>query len=368
MPRPAPRPQVPGDEPGPADDRPGHLPPDSGTVPPLGRGPAPRTTAASYGPDDLVYRHGPGRRVHYTAHQRRLDATALGQLVLALPSFLTSALVVLLVSAVLDSCLGLPFWLPPVLWLASGTLVFHRPTEDLLARYLYRLQRPVPQEAARLEPVWREVTAAAGVDWARYELWIEESDELNAMAAAGHIVGVTRFALEQLPTAQLAAVLAHELGHHTGGHAWSLLLGHWYGIPGRAAWHVLRAMARHLVTPARCAVYLAVGAVLLTMGGLASTAAALLYGLPLLLVLPYLSAAVGRRAELRADRHAAALGFAPELAEVLQTLHADEVRARRGTLIVTGEPEERESVPARLLSSHPDLPTRLHHLRPYLRP
>ncbi|WP_235967803.1 M48 family metalloprotease [Streptomyces mesophilus] len=53
-------------------------------------------------------------------------------------------------------------------------------------------------------------------------MWTEESQDLNAYAAAGHTVGVSRFALENLPSAQLAAVLAHELGHHTGGHAWSL--------------------------------------------------------------------------------------------------------------------------------------------------
>ncbi|WP_405715793.1 MULTISPECIES: M48 family metalloprotease [unclassified Streptomyces] len=347
----------------PQDPSNGSTTPDDEPVPP----PDPHRTATSpTAPDDLIYEHGPGRRVYYTAHQRRVDVTALGRLTLALPTFLMSTLVVLLVSAVLDGCLGLPFWIPTLFWLASGALVFHRPTEDLLARYLLGLRRPMPREAARLEPVWREVTAIAGVDGALYQLWIEESDDLNAYAAAGHIVGVTRFALEQLPDGQLAAVLAHELGHHTGGHTWTLLLGHWYGLPGRAAWRVLRVMARSVVTPTRCAVYLAVGVLLLAIGGLASTVAALLYGLPLLLGLPYLSAAVGRRAELRADRHAAALGFAPKLAEVLETIHSNEARAHQEALAITGKRLERESTPARLLSTHPDVPTRLHHLRHYL--
>lgn len=361
MTRPAPQPHDPGDRPAPTDSGPGQSLTDGEAVP----SPDPHATATAP-PDDLIYEHGPGRRVYYTAHQRRVDITALGRLALALPAFLMSSLVVLLMSAVLDGCLGLPLWLPAVLWLASGALVFHRPTEDLLARYLLRLRRPTPQEAARLEPVWREVTALAGVDAAPYQLWIEESEDLNAYAAAGHIVGVTRFALEQLPSAQLAAVLAHELGHHTGGHAWSSLLSHWYGLPGRAVWRLLRATARHIVTPARCAVYLTIGALLLAIGGLAHTATAVLYGLPLLLLLPYVSAALGRRAELRADRHAAALGFAPKLAEVLETMHAHEIRARQTALAVMGERVERESTPTRLLSTHPDFPTRLHHLRHYL--
>ncbi|MFE7617306.1 M48 family metalloprotease [Streptomyces sp. NPDC057496] len=328
--------------------------PGDGPVPPSPPpGPDPAAAPPPPPPDDLVHEHGPGRRVYYAAHQRRMDLTALGQLALALPAFLTSALVVLLVGVLLDVGTGVPFWVPVALWTASGALVFHRPTEDLLARYLFGLRRPMPQEAARLEPVWREVTAISGVDGGRYRLWVEESDALNALAVAGHVVGVTRYALEQLSSRRLAAVLAHELGHHTGGHAWALLLCHWYGLPGRLVRRVLRATALSLVTPVRCAVYLAGGVLLLALGGFDSTVARILYGLPLLLALPYLSAAVGRRAELRADRHAASLGFAPELADVLEMLYED-------------GPPEHESVPARLLSTHPDVPTRLHHLRAYL--
>ncbi|MGW1463543.1 M48 family metalloprotease [Streptomyces sp. NPDC002308] len=318
-------------------------------------------------PDDLVYRHGPGRRVYYSARQRHADATTLGRLVLSVPSFLMSTMVVLLVCAVLDSGFGLPFWIPAAGWLASGALVFHRPTEVFLARYLLGLHRPVPEEAARLEPIWREVTALSGVDGGQYQLWIEESEDLNAFAAAGHVVAVTRFALERLPSSQLAAVLAHELGHHTGGHVWASLLSRWYAAPGRTVWRMIRSTVRSVVTAARFAGYLAFGSLLVALG-LLTPALAILYFLPpLFLALPYLEAAVGRQAELRADRHAAVLGFAPQLAEVLQTLHADEVQGRRKTLLSIGEPAARGSVPARLLSSHPDVPTRLHRLRHYLR-
>ncbi|MFI2259788.1 M48 family metalloprotease [Streptomyces tubercidicus] len=72
-------------------------------------------------------------------------------------------------------------------------------------------------------------------------------DHLNALAAAGHIVGVTRFSLERLSDGQLAAVLAHELGHHVRGHAWSSLPAQWYAVPGRLVWAVVRKLIR-LVT------------------------------------------------------------------------------------------------------------------------
>ncbi|MYS24498.1 MULTISPECIES: M48 family metalloprotease [unclassified Streptomyces] len=313
----------------------------------------------------------PGR-VHLAERQRGADATAWGQLLLHLPSLLVSlVLVVAVATTLLPAGIG---WVLVLLWIGSGALVFHPPAEGVFARHLLHLRYPTPQERARLEPVWRGVAARAGVESRKYELWIEDSDELNALAAAGHIVGVTRFSLDTLPSGQLAAVLAHELGHHTGGHAWSSLLGYWYGLPGRLAWAAVRAVARFaLLLGARvngCAAVI----VLAVLGGLVLTFAAHYWLILLpLLAAPYLLAAVGRRTELRADQHAAALGFGPMLAEVLGAMHTQEQEAERaaaralsahGAAAPSGEP----ALLARLLISHPDYHTRLHHLRPYLEP
>ncbi|MEU8953920.1 M48 family metalloprotease [Streptomyces sp. NPDC048518] len=317
-------------------------------------------------PDDLDYRHR-GGRLHFTARQRGLDVTALGRLVLHLPGTLMSLSVLLLISGGLDAWLGIPFWLVPLVWLLSGTMVFHRPTEDFFARYLLRLQRPMPEEFARLAPVWREVTARAGVDGQAYELWVEDSDDLNAYAAGGHIVGVTRFALDHLPSSQLAAVLAHELGHHTGGHVWVSLLGHWYALPGRAAWYAIRLIVTYALALTRCISWVATAVLVLVICILSYTTITRLYGLPLLLlVTPYLLAAVGRRAELRADQHAAALGFAPMLAQVLQAMYATEAEAKRQALAASGHRPAAPRLLEQLLSTHPDYPTRIHRLRPYL--
>ncbi|MFJ9028355.1 M48 family metalloprotease [Streptomyces sp. NPDC102274] len=307
--------------------------------------------------------------MHFTARQRGADATSLGRLALHLPGFLMSLLVVLMLTNILEPWLGIPHWVPTLIWLASGALVFHRPAEDFFARYLLRFQRPLPHETARLAPVWREVTARAGVDGRQYELWIEDSQHLNAYAAAGHIVGVTRFALERLPSAQLAAVLAHELGHHTGGHAWSSLLGHWYSLPSRLAWQVVRRAVVFAVTFAGYVSCLAAGVLVLVIAVFTLATVTVLYGLPLaLLVVPYLMAAVGRRAELRADQHAAALGFAPMLAQVLHTMHHSETQARLHAAAAAGKAPAEPGVLARLLATHPDYPTRLYRLQPYIQP
>ncbi|CAM5642745.1 M48 family metalloprotease OS=Streptomyces tendae OX=1932 GN=GUR47_17405 PE=3 SV=1 [Streptomyces tendae] len=105
------------------------------------------------------------------------------------------------------------------------------------------------------------------------------------------------------------------------------------------------------------------------VGGLALATITSLYGLPLLVLgMPYALAAVGRRSELRADRHAAALGFAPMLAAVLDKLHQQEqLRTAALTAAGQGAPVP-ETAASRLLSSHPDYHTRLHHLQQYLQP
>jgi Zn-dependent protease with chaperone function len=282
----------------------------------------------------------------------------VGSLLLYLPNFFCSLLVVVLVSMVTG--------FGPLLilaWLVSGALVFHRRTESALARHLFRLRYPTPQERARLEPVWHEVTARAGVDGRTYELWVQDSDDLNAVAAAGHIVGVTRFALNELPNGELAAVLAHELGHHVGGHAWVSLLGYWYALPGRIGWMVLRVVSGALLRASSTISCLGGLAFLMCFGVAAVATFSFLYGLPLMVLgVPYALAAVGRRAELRADQHAAALGFAPMLAAVLQKLHEQEQEASQPAS------SGHKSPLAGLMATHPDYYTRLHHLQPYLHP
>lgn len=305
------------------------------------------------------------RRIHLKNQQRGADATAFGTLLLHLPGFLCSLAVVAGVSYLLLPEVG---WVPTVLWIASGALAFHRPTEGFFARHVLGFRYPTRHERERLAPAWQEVTARAGVDGRAYELWIEESEELNAYAAAGHIVGVTRFSLDHLPSGQLAAVLAHELGHHTGGHAWSSLLGYWFALPGRLAWAALRMVTSLVILVISRISPAVTGLLCLVMVPLLLLLTLSVWYLVLpLLIAPYLLAAVGRRAELRADRHAAALGFAPMLSEVLSTMHTGE-RAAEAAALHAGEPRHRPGFVAGLLSTHPAYHTRLHHLEPYLRP
>ncbi|MGW0603098.1 M48 family metalloprotease [Streptomyces sp. NPDC002640] len=304
-----------------------------------------------------------GRRI-IRADQRRTDTTAVGNLLIHLPHFVCSLGVMSLLS--LATGLGVVLL---ALWLLSGLLIFHRPSERIFARQVLGLREPLPEERSRLAHIWDQVSRRAGVDTENYQLWVQESEDLNAVAAAGHIVGVTRFALRNLSDGELAAVLAHELGHHVGGHAWSSLLGHWYSLPARIAWRVMTFLTVVLFRVASVFSALAVVVLGLTVVLVAMATVATLYGLPLLILLaPYALAAVGRRAELRADLHAAELGFAPMLASVLHRLHQQDEAAKHAVLMRTGKPPAGPGALGKLLSSHPDHPTRLQHLQPFLQP
>ncbi|SED16772.1 Zn-dependent protease with chaperone function [Streptomyces sp. 2231.1] len=314
-------------------------------------------------PDDLDYRHR-GARLHVSEHQRGADATAVGRLAVQLPGALVSlALVGSIALGMFGNVVGT---LVVLAWVASGLLVFHRPTELAFARYVLKLRLPSQQERARLEPIWHEVTARAGIEPGTYELMVENSDELNAVAVAGHVVGVTTYSLNRIPSSNLAAVLAHELGHHTGGHAWAGLLGYWYSLPGRIAWAVTRGLARFAIAVAGVFSMAATGFMVLFMAlaAVAAFLAAWYIAVPLVLA-PYLLAYAGRRGELRADQQAAELGFARQLAEVLYHFQTEEDTAK-AALAARGEQLKEPGTLDRLLSSHPDHHTRLDALQPYL--
>ncbi|MGH3430473.1 MAG: M48 family metalloprotease [Mycobacteriales bacterium] len=217
-------------------------------------------------------------------------------------------------------------------WLAGGILaVTYPPIEAILARVSHKVRKPTLSEERYLASIWDGVTRAAGIDGSKYSLWIQESEAINAFAAEGHVVSVTRWSLQRLPANHLSAVLAHELGHHVGGHAWSGRLAYYYSWPAKVVTRITSRILFGLIK----AFYKIVSGMLpwfmkfivfttlavITFGlGLAVIAvyppvtllAILVWGTPLIL------AYFGRRAESNSDRLAADLGYGPLLIEVFQ--------------------------------------------------
>ncbi|MEV7541992.1 M48 family metalloprotease [Streptomyces sp. NPDC089915] len=284
--------------------------------------------------------------------RRGADASSITTLLLHLPLFLGSLLVIWLVSRLLPAGLDVVF---VIAWLASGALMFHRPTERALARVMFKFREPTAAELARLRPLWDAVTRDAGIDGSRYDLWVEDSLEINASAAAGHIVSVTRTSLNGLPPEELAAVLAHELGHHVGGHAWSRLLGVWYAVPARFVMAVVKFFMRVVFSVASKGTSCVAAILTLLILAITITFALTFPPALALLAVPFLLAWAGRRGELRADRFAAEIGYGPRLHAVFtgwQEGGADDGHLQQG-------------VAARLMSSHPPMHERIRALEPF---
>ncbi|MCI3223927.1 M48 family metalloprotease [Streptomyces sp. NP-1717] len=297
-------------------------------------------------------------RVHITVRHRGIDLAAVGHLALHIPQVLLSVLIVLALSFVLAKLITVPAWAWFGLWAVGGALTLWRPAEDLLARLVFGLHHPTPGELARLRPLWQEVAARAGVDASAYTLWVEESPDIDATRAGGHIVSVTRHAVERLPDGQLAAVLAHELGHHVGGHSWAALITHWYSLPSKLAWRLL--LRGVLLVHRRSRI--AGEAIVLTLVAVVLLATIHTNGMVLLLVTgPFLISAFARNAELRADRYASGLGLTPQLA----ALFSGALAYRPSDSPADGQSGV-TALLARLLASHPSSRTRLHalHRRP----
>ncbi|MEU5127470.1 peptidase [Streptomyces mobaraensis] len=291
-----------------------------------------------------------GVRVTVIMRQRGTDGSAARRLLPHLTGFLCGLLVVVL--------LTLPFGIAGLAgllaWLAAGPLLRLEAAERGAARWIGRLRRPTPQEVHRLQPVWREVRARAGLPPDPYGVWVEDTDRLFGRIPPGRVVGVTRGALSRLTDGELAAVLAREPGRRRPR---SPLPWYWYALPGRAVWWLTRVIVQGARRVARPLAYPAAALAALCVVQLALMTRPSLYGLPLLVLgVPPAVEAVVRWTELRADRDAAELGFAPPLARALARAEDDRPATTRR---------------ARLTASLSPLPApavRLARLRPYLSP
>jgi Zn-dependent protease with chaperone function len=283
--------------------------------------------------------------------RRRPDASSLLHFVVTLPAVLSGLAVMVLVGNLM---LPSAAWVVPVLWVASGAVLFAPPVEFLVTRICFPVSRPGHLELSVLVPAWQSVCGVAGFNGAKYHLLVEESDQPNAFAAGGRTVAVTRPAL-RLPPAELQAVLAHELGHHLGGHPVVLRLLWWYELPIRAVAFLGSVTIRFV---------LAVGRVFLDFGnGLASLASLCLALIVLtvvaffsfwLLLVPLIApllAWVHRLGEYKADRIAAQLGYGPVLIHVFRRWQYAEAHDQHPARLKD-----------RLLSTHPSLADRIRRL------
>jgi Zn-dependent protease with chaperone function len=243
--------------------------------------------------------------------RRTLDATAMWQIVVLAVVWAGGALLIGFLAGLVEPKTHVDPLIVIGGWTVAGALVFVPAVERVLGRVLLGLRRPTPDQLVVLGEAWARVCHQAGQRADRYVLRVQPSGALNATAGAGHLVAVTSTALS-LPPRYLEAVLAHELGHHVGGHAAMGLLHTWYSWP-------LRTVVRMFGWIGRVAnLSVAMLRPFIPLLALAAIPLMVVSCVGLLLVpviaLPVTLATIGmRRSELRADGTAIRLGYGPEL-------------------------------------------------------
>src|SRR6056297_551790 len=286
---------------------------------------------------------------------RRVDRGAIWALmpVVAIVPFMLLALVVFWAPAFWLT--GVDYWWFAIGFVVAGLALFIRPIQVLVLTPLLGARRPALEESAIIEPLWRAVAQASKLPADRYVVRVLPSNDLNAFACGGHLVVVTSFAVDDLTTAQLQGVLAHELSHHLGLHTVAITIGHWFSAP--------------VVLLARIGVFLenvgtaAAGSfgrnspVVATLGSVVAT---LMHALAWLFTAALrgsdaLSNLVGHSSEFEADRRAVRMGFGRELASALRQLLAQ------------GTGRRPIGWRARLAASHPPARTRVARIEAQMR-
>jgi Zn-dependent protease with chaperone function len=240
-------------------------------------------------------------------------------------------------------------------YLAAVLLLFLRPVQVAVLAPLLGARRPTRDERATLDIAWRSVLQANRLPAKRFVIAVLPIDELNAFACGGHLVVVTSYAIDTLPRDELSGVLAHELSHHLGSHTIALTIGHWLSIPV----FVLARIGFFLqnVATAATRTFARRSSSLTVLGQLASTLLMAISWIFLsgLLVSNAIANAVGRTAELQADRRAVNMGFGKPLASALRRV----INERRGA--------RPTSLRERLAATHPPARTRVVLIEALLR-
>jgi Zn-dependent protease with chaperone function len=240
------------------------------------------------------------------------------------------------------------------LWSAGAVLVFVPPVERVLGRWVLGLRMPDARQQAVLGPAWGEVCRRAGVDPDRYLLRIQRSRGVNASSGGGHLVAVTTAALD-VGRRRLEAILAHELGHHLGGHAATGLLLAWCSGPLRVVVGATRVVSRagRVATGLRGCLWRVALPVALVLLAVSCVGALVVPVVALPLVVARVA---GRRSELRADATAARLGYGPSLLALYDERAGSEDPGPRGLGAFLRDTHPRFEVRARALRDLVDEP------------
>lgn len=275
---------------------------------------------------------------------RRIESsaiTALAPVVALLPVWLISTAIFWIPFGIFG---GVRFSLFAVSAFLLGVVLFSRPVQRLIFVRLLGARPPTPTELIQLDEAWRNVAQANHFLPNRFVLAVADGDDINAFACGGHLLVVSSFAINNLDTAELAGILAHELSHHLGGHTVALTIAQWMSLPvialarvGFSLQRIAQAATNMFDDRYPNRLVRAVGR--LVSGFLSGIAWIFLSGL---LFAQSWGNVVGRGAEYQADARAVEMGFGRELLSALKRVvdsgHSDAFRGWSAVALASHPP------------------------------
>lgn len=241
-------------------------------------------------------------------------------------------------------------------WLAFGLLTLGRAGERWFVQLGWGFRRLGAADRTLLEPVWSDVLDRTGVSGSAVDLYVQRGSAVNAYAVGGRSVAVSAplvaaYRSGVLRRAGVAAVLAHEIGHSQTGGVRCLPLDVWLSLPWRVvyrsvSWIGHRTVGRQPLLPLSvvAGVVVVTADVELIRTGAWSAAVILTVLGCSAAISPVVDAAMSRADEYAADRFAAAAGYAPDLARVLEQIDDGGGRRTLGDAAVARHPTVQDRI------------------------
>lgn len=241
------------------------------------------------------------------------------------------------------------FWILLVLlvvpWTLAGPLFLTGKADEWWWQSRNDCRVPSEAECARLEPLWNDVCARADLHPDAYRLRMTDQSTINAFASGDSVVSLDQGMLDMSDGA-IAAVIAHELGHHTKRHIGGIVLAWWYGRPAQFLLSLLMWLIAGILAIGRSCSGCIGMIILISFFAILVIPAAALYAV--LGISTLLLRVLGRKTEFEADANAIDLGLGHEMVEALRHLQGGD-----------GEVNEKQSFLDRLTATHPPLSERI---------
>lgn len=93
----------------------------------------------------------------------------------------------------------------------------HFPITRFFQRIFYGQCKPTPIEQEKLNLILEYIETYSHLDTKRYQFFIKQESNINAFASGTRDVTITQGMLVRFDVAEIAGIIAHEIGHHVHG-------------------------------------------------------------------------------------------------------------------------------------------------------